>query len=276
MRRQRGRASPRGREPTESVVAGERLQKVLAQAGLASRREAEQWIESGRVTINGRVATLGERVAGRDELRVDGRVVRRSKDPSRLPVSRSTYLVHRAAGQSLTEEILPRLPRQGGNRFIVVSPMPQADGGLELVTIDGALAMRCQRAVRLWPVDFLVRVRGALNESGQQAVEAGSLDDGSTVTVLAIESPSEPAEGLNRWYFLRTRGATGREVRQLFERQGLLVSRIQRTQLGPLALTKDLSRGRFRALSEGEAEALIAAPDESSLESVEGLTRYTL
>ena len=171
MRRQRGRGLPRGRESAEPVAQGDRLQKVLAQAGLASRREAEQWIEAGRVTINGRVATLGERVAGRDELRVDGRVVRRSKDPSRLPLTRSTYLVHRAAGQSLADEILPRLPRQGGNRFVAISPMPQGDGGLELVTTDGSLATRCQRAVRLWPVDFLVRVRGALNELGQQGVE---------------------------------------------------------------------------------------------------------
>jgi 23S rRNA pseudouridine2605 synthase len=270
MRRQRGRGLPRGRESAEPVAEGDRLQKVLAQAGLASRREAEQWIEAGRVTINGRVATLGERVAGRDELRVDGRVVRRSKDPSRLPLTRSTYLVHRAAGQSLADEILPRLPRQGGNRFVAISPMPQGDGGLELVTTDGSLATRCQRAVRLWPVDFLVRVRGALNELGQQGVEGGVLDDGSTVTVLAVESPSTPAEGLNRWYFLRTRGATGREVRQLFERQGLLVSRIQRTQLGPLALTKDLSRGRFRSLSEEEAEVLSSAPDDSGLERIEG------
>jgi 23S rRNA pseudouridine2605 synthase len=254
------------------VAAGDRLQKVLAQAGLASRREAEQWIQNGRVTINGRLAVLGDRVAGRDELRVDGRIVRRSKDPSRLPTNRSTYMVHRAAGQSLTTELVPRLPRQSGSRFIAVSPMPQGDGGLEIVTTDGALAERWQRAIREWPVDFLVRVKGALKEAGRQAVESGALDDGRAVQVLAVENPSEPAEGLNRWYFLRTIGATGRDVRQLFERQGLLVSRIQRSQLGPLALTKDLSRGRFRALTDEEAEALLAAPGRSMLEGVEGLT----
>jgi 23S rRNA pseudouridine2605 synthase len=272
MPRERGRSATRGRETTEPVTPGDRLQKVLAQAGLASRRQAEEWIEAGRVTINGRIAQLGDRVAGRDELRVDGRIVRRSKDPARMPATRSTYLVHRAAGQSLTEDLLPRLPRQGGRRFVVISPLPQGDGGLELVTTDGELAARCQRAIRDWAVDFLVRVKGSLNELGQQGVEGGALDDGRTVRVLAVESPSTPAEGLNRWYFLRTLGATSRDARQLFERQGLLVSRIQRTQLGPLALTKDLSRGRFRALTEDEAQALLAAPSRSGLEGVEGLS----
>jgi 23S rRNA pseudouridine2605 synthase len=260
------------REAPAVASEGDRLQKVLAQAGLASRRQAEQWIEAGRVTINGRIAELGDRVAGRDELRVDGRVVRRSKDPSRLPTTRSTFLLHRAVGQSLTTDMVVRLPRQGGRRFIAISPLPQGDGGLELVTTDGALAERCQRAVRHWEIEFLVRVRGALNELGREAIESGVLDDGQIVQVLAIENPSEPPEGLNRWYFLRTRGASGREVRQLFERQGLLVSRIQRTRLGPLSLTKDLSRGRFRMLGDEEGQAVRVQSEVSGIERVESLS----
>lgn len=256
MPHRRSLTATTARESQTTAPGTERLQKVLAQAGLASRRQAEQWIEAGRVTINGRPAQLGDRVAGRDELRVDGRVVRRSKDPSRIATTRSTFMLHRASGQSLSTEMVPRLPRQGGRRFVVISPMPHGDGGLELVTTDGALAERCQRAVRHWEVDFLVRVRGSLNELGHQAVESGLLDDGQMVRVLGVEAPDEPPEGLNRWYFLRTLGASGREVRQLFERQGLLVSRIQRTRLGPLLLTKDLSRGRFRPLDDIEAEAL--------------------
>ena len=122
--------------------SAERIQKVLAQAGLASRREAEEWILSGRVTVNGTPATLGQRVEGRDELKVDGRLVRRSQDVRKLGVIETVYLCHRSTGQSLEETILARLPRRVGRRFLAISPMPRVDGGLELVTADGALAER--------------------------------------------------------------------------------------------------------------------------------------
>ena len=235
---------------------GERIQKVLAQAGLASRREAEEWIRAGRITVNGLVAGLGDRVQGRDELRVDGRVVRRSRDPAKLAPTATVFLANRSSGESLTEGIIARLPRRIGRRFLAVSPMPRVDGGLELLTADGALAQRLQRQVRSWPVGFLVRVRGELDEATLERLRAGELDDGRRLEILEIEGSEFEAESSNRWYKLVATGASGKDVRQLFERQGTLVSRIQRTSLGPLALTRDLNRGHFRALSSEEATAL--------------------
>lgn len=240
---------------------GERIQKVLAQAGLASRREAEEWIRAGRVTVNGTAAVLGTRVQGRDELRVDGRVVRRSKDPTKLAASATVFLCHRSSGESLTEGIVARLPRRAGRRFLAVSPMPRVDGGLELLTTDGALAQRLQRRVRRWPVEFLVRVRGELSLQQIEQLRIGELDDGGPLQVLEIEGSELEAEGSNRWYRLAAVGASGKEVRQLFERQGALVSRIQRTALGPLALTRELNRGHFRSLTAEEAVALERDPD---------------
>lgn len=243
---------------------GERIQKVLAQAGLASRREAEAWIAAGRVTVNGRPATLGERVSGRDDLRVDGRIVRRSRDASRLAATATVYLCHRSPGESLREELIPRLPRRTGLRFLAVSPMPQLDGGLELVTADGALAERLQRKVRDWPVECRVRIRGALEPQSLAAVERGELDDGRVLAVMEVEGSEDEAEGSNRWYRIVVRGASGKDVRRLFERQGALVSRVQRTALGPLALTRDLNRGQFRTLTDEEAAALEPAAGRAS------------
>ena len=236
--------------------SGDRLQKVLAQAGLASRREAEVWIAAGRVTINGRPATLGERVTGRDELRVDGRVVRRSRDASKLAATATVFLCHRSPGESLREELMPRLPRRTGLRFLAISPMPLPDGGLELLTSDGALAERLQRRVREWSIEFRVRIRGLLEPHSLEAIQRGELDDGRTLSVVEIEGSEEESEGANRWYRIVVRGASGKDIRQLFERQGALVSRVQRIALGPLALTRDLNRGQFRVLSDEEATAL--------------------
>jgi 23S rRNA pseudouridine2605 synthase len=228
----------------------------LAQAGLASRREAEEWIRAGRVTVNGAIAELGSRVIGRDELRVDNRVVRRSRDASRL--------CHRSTGESLTEGLYSRLPRRAGRRFLAVSPMPRVDGGLELVTTDGELAERLQRRVRRWETEFLVRVRGELNEARLATLARGELDDGRTVEVISVEGSDAEPEGLNRWYQIIAIGASGKDIRQLFERQGALVSRIQRTSLGPLALTRDLARGHFRTLSAEEAQALESSPGRTT------------
>ncbi|MBU3672843.1 MAG: rRNA pseudouridine synthase [Sinobacteraceae bacterium] len=246
-------------KPSTSDSPGERLQKVLAQAGLASRREAEAWITRGRVTVNGVPAVLGQRVSGRDEIRVDGRVVRRSRDASKLGAEDTVFLCHRSTGQLLAEELVPRLPRRAGKRFLAVSPMPRIDGGLELLTSDGALAAHLQRLVREWPVEFLVRVRGALEEAHQTAILRGELDDGRTLAVESVEGSEEDADVSNRWYRVRITGASGKDVRQLFERQGALVSRVQRTALGPLALTRDLNRGQFRALTGEEASLLRGA-----------------
>jgi 23S rRNA pseudouridine2605 synthase len=239
--------------------SGERIQKVLAQAGLASRREAEAWIAAGRISVNGRPAVLGERVSGRDELRVDGRIVRRSRDASRLSATDTVFLCHRSPGESLREELVPRLPRRTGLRFLAVSPMPQPDGGLELLTSDGALAERLQRRIREWPVECRVRIRGVLEPQSMGAIERGELDDGRVLAVTEVEGSEDEAEGANRWYRIVARGASGKDIRRLFERQGALVSRVQRTSLGPLTLTRDLNRGQFRTLSDEEAAALSAA-----------------
>jgi len=235
----------------------ERVQKVLARAGLASRREAEAWIRAGRLTINGAVATLGARIAPGDQLRLDGRTVH-----ARAPQGAQVFLCHRSPGEPLIEPGRP--PRRLGRRLIAVSPMPRADGGLELLSTDGELAARLQRAVHALASEFSVRVRGELSDTQIRGILAGELDSGAQLAVESCESAG--GEAANRWYRITARGASGREMRQLLERQAVQVSRLLRTRLGPIFLERALGRGRSRELSQEELRALLPEDEASAAE----------
>ena len=243
----------------------ERLQKILAQLGLASRREAEAWIRAGRLSVNGTQATLGLRVAPNDEVRLDGRVVRRHAAPQMR-----IFICHRSPGETLGrphEEpgdaaMASRLPGRAGRRFIAVSPMPRSDGGLELLTSDGELAVKLQRAARHVASEFSVRVRGELTEVQLQGILSGVLDRGTALVVESCEKAG--GEGANRWYSVTARGGSGKDVRQLFERQAALVSRVLRTRFGPLTLARNIARGQFRELTREQTQALTAMADSRS------------
>lgn len=249
-------------------AAAERLQKVLSALGLGSRREAEDWIRAGRVTVNGKPAVLGMRVSTEDQLRLDGRPIRRSRAPADTP---PVFLCHRSPGEPLLParsnaadpstqvSIAERLPRRSGKRFISVSPMPAVDGGLELLTADGAMAERLQRAVHHLETEFSLRVRGELTAEQQQAIQQGMLDSGAAVRVLKLEAAG--GEGSNRWYRLIALGASGNEIRQLLERQAATLARVLRTRLGTLELPRSLARSHWQELLPEQLAALIKGSD---------------
>jgi 23S rRNA pseudouridine2605 synthase len=257
--------TPPQKPQPKTAAAPDRVQKILAQAGLASRREAEQWIRAGRVTINGEIATLGMRAAGNDQLRLDGKLIHRA------PTTRSaTWLCHRSSGENLVlpreesdrpadrKAVVERLSRRVGRRYIAISPMPRIDGGLEVLTSDGAFAARLQRAVRRLPVEFSLRIRGELLPEQIDGVLEGQLDSGERLQVTECEPGG--GEGANRWYRVVTIGANGRELRSLVERQGATVSRVLRTALGGLVLERTLGRGKVRQLTDAEIGLLLSAP----------------
>ena len=265
--------SSQGSRTRHDDAEGERLQKVLSRAGLASRREAEDWIRAGRITINGQPAVLGVRVLPSDQLRLDGRLIRQRETTGAV----MAFICHRSPGESLTQPhadtsaegedappppsgaaLIERLPTRAGRRFITVSPMPRVDGGLELVTSDGELGVKLQRSVRHLVSQFSVRVLGELSAEQIENILGGSLDSGEQVEVTLCEASG--GEAANRWYTLVARGASGKEARQLFERQGALVSRVQRTHLGSLTMERSLGRGQFRELTPEELQALLAPP----------------
>ncbi|MEO8314654.1 MAG: S4 domain-containing protein, partial [Pseudomonadota bacterium] len=227
------------------------------------RREAEEWIRAGRVTINGEAATLGSKAEGSDQVRLDGRLIHKA------PANRAaTWLCHRSPGENLTQPggdtealtdgrnaVSQRLSRRVGRRYIAVSPMPRIDGGMELLTSDGALAARLQRAVRAMPLQFSLRIRGELIPEQLEGILEGALDSGERLQVTACEPTG--GESSNRWYLVDTIGANGRELRSLVERQGATVSRVLRVAMGALRLERTLGRGQVRQLSTDEIDALL-------------------
>jgi 23S rRNA pseudouridine2605 synthase len=227
--------------------------------GLASRRQAEDWIRAGRILVNGRPAVLGEKITHADQLQLDGRAVRQ-----RAALQSPLFICNRSPGQALlpradaTESLAAGLPRRSGRRYLSVSPLPQPDGGLELLTADGELAARLQRMVRQWPVQFQLRVRGELTAEQLTGLREGQLDRGERLQILCIDSGA--GESANRWYTLTCTGVSGNDLRQLLQRQGITVSRVLRTTLGSLSLDRSLARGHSRALIGEELELLLNPP----------------
>jgi 23S rRNA pseudouridine2605 synthase len=257
-----GPAGPaRGDEP-------ERLQKFLAQRGLGSRRVVEDWIRAQRITVNGRIAELGLKVTAQDDVRLDGRAIR-----TRAAIAAQVFMFNRSAGDPLREAdgtraaLIERLPKSAGKRFMAVSPMPGIDGGLELVTSDGALAAKLQRAVHKLETEFTVRVKGLLGPDHLEGVKSGKLDRPARMVIKSVTHSEADLEGSNRWYSVTALGASGKDIRQLFERQGALVSRVMRISMGKLALDKTLSRGQYRQLEDDEVAALLSSPATSEPES---------
>jgi 23S rRNA pseudouridine2605 synthase len=250
-----------------STPAGvaERLQKYLAQRGLGSRRAVEEWIRAGRLSVNGRIAELGQKVSHADDIRLDGRVIK-----TRAAESAQVFIFNRSPGDPLREAdgersaLIDRLPKTAGRRFVAVSPMPGIDGGLELVTSDGALAAKFQRANHRLQCEFSVRIKGVLGPDHVAAVKTGKLDRAARMVVESVSTSESHLEGSNRWYSIVVTGASGKDIRQLFERQGALVSRVLRVSMGGVTLDKTLSRGQHRQLTNEEIAALLGrvASDE--------------
>jgi 23S rRNA pseudouridine2605 synthase len=249
----RPRAAPGG--------AAERLQKYLAQRGLGSRRVIEEWIREKRISVNGRIAELGQRVTLHDDIRLDGRPIK-----ARAAAGAQVFIFNRSPGDPLREgdgeraALIDRLPKTAGRRFIAVSPMPGIDGGLEIVTSDGALAEKLQRASHRLACEFSVRVKALLGPDQLAGVESGKLDRPARMHIERVTSSDADLEGSNRWYAVIARGASGKDIRQLFERQGVLVSRILRVSMGEVKLDKTLSRGQFRQLQADEVDGLLKPP----------------
>ncbi len=234
---------------------GERLQKVLARTGRCSRRLAEEWIAAGRLRINGQVAILGARVVPRDEIRLD------SKRLSLPRASRPRVLLyHKECGEICTRSdayarptVFDRLPTTVG-RWIVVGRLDINSSGLLLFTDDGALAHALMHPSSDIEREYVVRVRGLVDEETLKRLRTGvPLEDG-----IARFSRIRPGgEGRsNSWFHVVLMEGRNREVRRLWESQGLQVSRLKRVRFGSLFLPASLRRGQWRELTGAEVTAL--------------------
>ena len=260
--RRPGPAQPqRLRKPSarKAETAGtDRVQKVLAAAGLGSRREIERWIREGRLEINGAVPELGTKLSARDRITLDGRPVR-----LHAPADSGAHvlLYHRSPGQALDlKDATSRaaehlqLPR-GSGRWLAVQPLPPGDGGLEILTDDGAWAHRISRGVHALTVDFVLRMRGPLNDGLVGEFRAATDCEGEPMCVLRAEPLY--GQGFNHWLNTTVRATRPAQVRHWWAARGLIVSRLMRVRFGPVHLARELPRGHSRAMSPAERHALV-------------------
>lgn len=241
--------------------AGERLQKVLANAGLGSRREIESWIAEGRVKVDGKVAKLGDRVGPDAQISVDGRPVSAKRIAG---VERHVIMYNKPEGQVVSRHdpegrpsVFDKLPRLRSGRWIAVGRLDVNSAGLLLFTTDGELANRLMHPSTVIEREYAVRVHGEVTEDMvRQLVSGVDLEDGPARFEDVVESGGE---GANRWFHLVIMEGRKREVRRLWEAVGATVSRLKRVRYGPIILDSSVKAGQWRELDKDERKALLEA-----------------
>ncbi len=256
-RRARGEARLAARpvEPVQTV----KLQKALADAGHGARREIEEWIAAGRITVNGETAHVGQRVAPGDKVRVNGRLVQMKTGDTRLP---RLLLYHKPEGEIVSREdpqgrpsVFEKLPRINNGRWIAVGRLDFNSCGLMLFTSSGELANRLMHPRYELEREYAVRVLGEPAAEALDQLKAGvQLEDG----LARFNSFQEAGgEGANRWFNVTLAEGRNREVRRMFEAVGLTVSRLMRIRYGPVRLPPNLRRGCCREFGADEVRAFV-------------------
>ncbi|MEQ1532122.1 MAG: pseudouridine synthase [Sideroxydans sp.] len=248
-------------EKIESNLAGERLQKVLAQAGIGSRREMEVWISAGRVSVNGVVASLGARVSEGDKVLVDGRHIRLNLEAEQaLP---RVLIYHKQEGEIVSRDdpngranVFDSLPKLRGQKWIAIGRLDFNTSGLLIFTTSGELANRLMHPRFEVEREYAVRVQGALTEAQmrQMTKEGIELEDG---LVRFEQLSDEGGEGFNHWYRLVLKEGRNRVVRRTFEALELPVSRLMRVRFGMINLPPRIKRGMMTELSEAQVRSIL-------------------
>ncbi len=240
----------------------EKLQKVLARLGYGSRRQLEEWIKEGRVSVNGKVAKLGDRVGENDTVRVDGHTIGRAAMQG--PKQR-VLVYHKPLGEVCTRSdpegrptVFEHLPPLHHGRWVTVGRLDVNTTGVLLVTTDGELANRLMHPSTTIEREYAVRVFGeATPEALKRLREGVELEDGPARFDALVDAGGE---GANHWYHVILHEGRNREVRRLWEHEGITVSRLIRVRYGPIQLPRNLRAGRHQELEgEGLQALLIAA-----------------
>ncbi|KPU58763.1 pseudouridine synthase family protein [Pseudomonas fluorescens] len=241
--------------------AGEKLQKVLARIGVGSRRDVEAWISHGRIKVNGKDATLGQRVDMHDAITIDGKVIKREEAAESV---RRVIMYNKPDGEICTRvdpegrpTVFDKLPRPKEGRWINIGRLDINTTGLLMFTTDGELANRLMHPSYEMDREYAVRVRGEVDDEMIERLKAGVvLEDGPARFTDIQQAPG--GEGFNHWYHCVVMEGRNREVRRLWESQGLVVSRLKRVRFGPVFLNSDLPMGRWREMSQYEVDVLSA------------------
>lgn len=235
----------------------EKLQKVLARAGLGSRRELERWIASGRVSVNGKLATIGDRVSADDEIRVDGHSVTQASEGERIRV----IVYNKPEGEVSTKDdpegrptVFNSLPRLHSGRWIMVGRLDINTSGLLLFTNNGELANLLMHPSSEVDREYLVRVHGVVEDDMLKQLQEGvELDDGpARFKKIKIGQGGNT----NQWFSVIIGEGRNREVRRLWESQGLEVSRLKRIRYGSVEIPSYVRSGEWVELEPGDVRKL--------------------
>lgn len=235
-----------------------KLHKLLAQKGLGSRREMEAFIAAGNVTVNGKVASTGDRVGPDDTVRIGKRTIRLITNDT-LP---KVMLYHKPEGEIVSRNdpkgrpsVFDKLPHLKSSKWIAIGRLDFNTSGLLIFTTDGSLANRFMHPRFEVEREYAVRVLGTLTDEQMTQLTTGvELEDG----LAAFDYLSdEGGEGANHWYRVILKEGKNREVRRMFEAMGLTVSRLMRVRFGPINLPPRIKRGKWMALSEKEVRRLL-------------------
>ncbi len=235
-----------------------KLHKVLADAGIGSRREMEELIVAGRVSVNGEPAHIGQRVAPNDQVRVNGKPIMRAntKKPPRV------ILYHKPAGEIVSHDdpggrasVFARLPKLRTGKWLSVGRLDLNTEGLLIFTTSGDMANRIMHPRYGTEREYAVRVLGEMDEAQRQSLVDGiELEDG-VAAFGALDYLG--GDGSNRWYRVTLQEGRNREVRRMFEAVGVTVSRLIRTRFGDVVLPRTLRRGRWEELDASLVTALM-------------------
>jgi len=237
----------------------ERLQKVLSQAGLGSRREIERWIAEGLLQINGQTAKLGDQVTSNDKISLRGRAI---QNPMKLVSATRILLYNKPLGEISSRHdpfhprtVFDKLPHLRQGRWIQVGRLDINTGGLLVFTNNGDLAHHLMHPRFEYEREYAVRVFGEVTQDMLQRLSTGvKLEDG----LAKFEAISaQGGEHKNAWYHVVLKEGRHRIVRRLWQSQGLEVSRLIRIKYGPFTMPRWLNRGQYTELTTAVVEEII-------------------
>ena len=246
----------KGDAPKADARSGEKLQKVLARTGLGSRREMERWIEAGRISINGKPAKLGDRVDDRARISVDG------KPLDRAPAQQTRcILYHKPTGEVCSRNdpqgrrtVFARLPNLKSGRWISIGRLDYNTSGLLLFTTDGELANALMHPSSNIEREYMVRVMGDVQPDMLQRMLDGVMLEDGVARFTDIQDGG--GDGINHWFYVVLMEGRNREVRRLWESQGLTVSRLKRVRYGEVFIPSRVKQGQWTELDPKEVKSL--------------------
>ena len=237
----------------------ERIQKVLAREGLASRRQIDKYLEEGRIQVNGKPAKPGDQIIGNEKISLDGKPVRLARHRPKPKL----LMYHKPVGEVCTREdpqgrptVYRNLPGLQHGRWIGIGRLDINTSGLLLFTTDGELANRLMHPSFELEREYAVRVRGDVTPEKIEALKTGiELEDGEAHFEQVVDGGGE---GSNHWYHVILREGRNREVRRLWEAVGTEVSRLVRVRYHQFNLPKWLKPGKWRFFEDETVKRLYA------------------